>query len=482
VLLRPNDPTEQLGTTNTQQLDPTDLARYVAGQAMIVTSLPVAQEAAKRLPKDEQPRAANVRDLLKDVSVQQSDLSNVIGISAHGSSAARARNLADAFAQAYIANRKAFDVGRLQDAVSALTIKIAAAQATIDTLTRAGAASPQASATQQAALTAATTQQTDLITQQQNLQVEIGLKHGEAEIVSPAELPTGPSSPRPKRDVLIGFFLGLILGVALGLVREQLDSRISSTEEAEQLTALPLLGQIPVDAASRGNEAHHIIRDHSTSAAAEAVRALRTAILLGHERSVGHPSSVPLIVVTSPGPGEGKTLVAANLAAAFAEAGQKTLLVSADLRNPRVESMFGFARRGPGLGDYALGTIAVASAMVATDVRGLFLLRAGAAVSNPVGIFTSERFDYLLADVSRKVDVIVFDTPPVLAVTDATVIAARADEVLLVVAENETSRNSVQRARSILDSAGVGNALGLVVNKVPLASSSFDSYYRPVVR
>ena len=265
-------------------------------------------------------------------------------------------------------------------------------------------------------------------------------------------------------------------------MREQLNSRISSAEEAEQLTALPLLGQIPIDGASRGSEAHLIMRDHATSAAAEAIRALRTAVLLGHERSQDHPASVPLIVVTSPGPGEGKTLVAANLAAAFAESGQKTLLVSADLRNPSIESMFGFARRGPGLGDYALGTIAVASAMVSTDVRGLFLLRAGAAVSNPVGIFTSERFDYLLADVSRKVDVIVFDTPPVLAVTDATVIAARADEVLLVVAENETSRNSVQRARSILTSAGVGKSLGLVVNKVPLSSSSFDSYYRPVVR
>ena len=360
--------------------------------------------------------------------------------------------------------------------------KLASVQATIDTLTRAGAGAPGASASQQAALNAATAQFQDLLAEQQTLQVEIGLKHGEAEIVSPAELPTGPSSPKPKRDALIGFFLGLILGVGLGLIREQLDSRISSTEEAEQLTSLPLLGQIPIDSASRGNDSHLIMRDHATSAAAEAIRALRTAILLGHERSADQPASVPLIVVTSPGPGEGKTLVATNLAAAFAEAGQKTLLVSADLRNPSVESMFGFARRGPGLGDYALGTIAVASAMVSTDVRGLFLLRAGAAVSNPVGIFTSERFDYLLADVSRKVDVIVFDTPPVLAVTDATVIAARADEVLLVVAENETSRNSVQRARSILDSAGVGASLGLVVNKVPLASSSFDSYYRPVVR
>src|SRR4051812_18219997 len=154
VLLRPNDPTESLGTPDAQ-LDPTDLARYVAGQAIIVRSLPVAQAAAKRLPKDQQPKAEDVRDLLDDIAVQQSDLSNVIGISAHGSSAARARNLADAFAEAYITSRKNFDVSRLQDAVAAVQTKLASVQATIDTLTRAGAGAPGATAAQQAALNAA---------------------------------------------------------------------------------------------------------------------------------------------------------------------------------------------------------------------------------------------------------------------------------------------------------------------------------------
>src|SRR4051794_28541328 len=124
VLLRPNDPTESLGNADAA-LDPTDLARYVAGQAIIVRSLPVAQEAAKRLPKDQQPKTPEeVRDLLDDVAVQSSDLSNVIAVLAHGSTAERARNLSDAFAEAYIANRKNFDIARLQGAIDALQTKL----------------------------------------------------------------------------------------------------------------------------------------------------------------------------------------------------------------------------------------------------------------------------------------------------------------------------------------------------------------------
>ena len=475
LLLRPSDPTETLGTAAAQQ--PSDLGRYVAGEAAIVQSLPVAQAAAHRLATNKVPTVETPATLLHHVSVQQSPTSNVLGITAKDRTAVRARDIANAFALAYIDNRKSFDVGRLQDGVSAIQTKLDALQARINALTASASGSSTTNATQQADLNAATTQYSNLLSEQQNLQVEVDLKHGEAEIISPAELPAGPSGPSRSRDVLIGLFAGLLLGVALALVREQMDTRIRSIEDAEQSTGLALLGQIPIDPASQGSESYLIMRDDSTGAAAEAIRSLRTAVLLHHDRT-----HVPLIVITSPGQREGKTLVAANLAASFAESGKKTLLVSADLRNPRLERMFGLARRSTGLGDYVRGdAVEVASVLVPTDVRHLFLLKAGTAVSNPAGIFTSETFETLLAHATEQLDVIVFDTPPVLAVADATVITARADEVLLVVAENETGRGDAQRARALLESAAHGALPGLVVNKVPSSHSSFDSYYRPAV-
>ena len=481
LLLRPADPTEQLPTADAQQNN-LDLSRYVAGQAVIVKSYPVAQAVAKLLPRRESIPAETPRDLLTHVAVVQSDTSNVIGITAKASTAVRAQDLANAFAKAYIENRKEFDVNRLRDALAAVDGKLTELQARIDALSARG--TPAAGSAQPAALNAATTQYADLLGNQQTLQVTIDLKHGEAEIISPAELPAGPSNPGRARVVLLGLFAGLFLGVALGLVREQLDSRISSQEDAEELTGLPLLGQIPVDAASRGSRTHLIMRDHSTSAAAEAIRALRTSVHLRHDHSQAVPTPVPRIVVTSPGPGEGKTLVAANLAAAFAEAGMRTLLVSADLRNPQVEQMFQLSRRSPGIGDFVRddSNVSINSVMVATGVRNLFLLKAGAAVSNPAGVFTSEPFRNLVAHAMSQMNVIVFDTPPVMAATDATLISATADEVLLVVAENDTSKKAAQRSRSILEAASGAPPLGLVVNKVPPSSSSFDSYFRPVVR
>jgi capsular exopolysaccharide synthesis family protein len=414
--------------------------------------------------------------------VSGDDTSNILEVLARGSSPERARDLADAFAREYLANRKAYDQGRLQDAVNVLQGKLDTLSDTIDRLTAAGAGSSSAGAAQRAALASATAQYTDLLRQQQDLQVEIALKHGGAEIVSPAELPTDPSSPKRLRDVVIGLFVGLVLGVVLGLIREQMNSRVSSAEEAEQLTALPLLGEIPVDAASRSRETHLFMRDQTTSAAAESMRSLRTAIQLRDTRFREVPASVAWIVVTSPGPTEGKSLVAANLAASFAEAGQRTLLVSADLRSPRVERFFKLPEPNVGLGDYIKGKIPLDAAVASTDVSGLWVLRAGTPVENPAGVFISERFDDLLAGITEggRVEVVVFDTPPVLAVADASELAVRADEVLLVVAEDETSRRAAQRSRAVLDGVGGDAALGLVVNKVPVSSSLFDSYFRPV--
>ncbi len=139
--------------------------------------------------------------------------------------------------------------------------------------------------------------------------------------------------------------------------------------------------------------------------------------------------------------------------------------------------------RSPGIGDYMLSEdVSAGSLVAATDVRNLSLLKAGTAVGNPAAMFMTVEFDELLTEVSQDMDVVLFDSPPVLAVTDATVISAQADAVLLVVAEDGTGRQEAHRSRAVLENAGNAMVLGLVVNKVPFATHAFDHYYRPVVR
>jgi tyrosine-protein kinase len=469
VLLRPNDPTEELGASSPAQLD---LPRYVAAQAAIVKSLPVARAAAQIMDTQQ-----SAEKLAAQISVNTSETSNVLGITATDKDATRARDIANAYARAYIDNRRDFEVNRLQIAVDAIEGKLETLRGRIDALTAAGAGALGADPVQSTQLDLITSQYTSLLSQQQDLQVEMDLKQGEAEIIAQAVKPGAPATPNVPRDVALGLVVGFLLGVALALAREQLDNRIRSVEDAEESTELMLLGQIPFDATSRRADRHVAVRDDSTGPAAEAVRALRTAVDL-------HPGrpEVPRIVVTSPGRGDGKTLVAANLAAAFAEAGQRTLLVSADLRHPRLERLFGVAR-SPGIGDYMLSEdVPAASLVAATDVRNLSLLKAGTAVGNPAAMFMTVEFDELLTEVSQDMDVVLFDSPPVLAVTDATVISAQADAVLLVVAEDGTGRQEAHRSREVLENAGNAMVLGLVVNKVPFATHAFDHYYRPVVR
>lgn len=530
VLLRPNDPAEQLYVDVASARALTDPDRYVAGQVNIIRSQEVLLEAAKAFPG--RPPAS----LTTGLSVGQQGNSDVVKISVTDSSAGRAAAVANAVARAYIESRRLRAVAGLQRAVDEVQVRLGDLQKRVDDLdaqlAALGAGNPRAAPGTQAPPTresltaareAASNQYQSLYTRQQELLVNLSLKRGEAELISEARTPSAPIRPKPVRNGVLGVGVGLLLGLGWALLREQLDDRVRSRAEVEHFNRVPVLAELPFDEEAGKKQKTLATVDHPGGLLAEAVRSLRSSLLF---QGVDEP--VKRLVVTSPGSGEGKSLVAANLAAAYAQAGFSTVLVSADLRRPSLDGLFappgsrGFtdlvtrlsqsrprrARRTKAEGEQTNGQPALRSgtqpatgqdqpagpgaaagsalerralvkeALLPTAVPNLRFLPAGMPTANPAELLSSQPAVEVLDEIGRLADVVVIDTPPILAVTDGTVLATKADGVVLVNALRDTRRGAAQRARQTLESAQA-RVLGVVLNKTTRGSESsyYSSYY-----
>jgi capsular exopolysaccharide synthesis family protein len=273
-----------------------------------------------------------------------------------------------------------------------------------------------------------------------NLGVELSVGGG-AQVLSTAWVPDTPVSPNVPLNLAIGLVIGLFVGSALAFVRDYFDDSVKTKETVDRVTGVSTLGLIPK--VGGGNE---LVTVTSPSApAAEAFRLLRTSVkFLGVERQVR------VVQVTSPSPGEGKTMVAVNLAVAFAQAGDRVVLVGGDLRRPRMEEVLDVPLT-PGLTAVLIGDVTLPQAIqTAADVPNLSVLPAGYPPPNPSELLSGERARRLIDVLGQTYDVVVIDCPPVLAVTDSLVLARMADTTLLVTSANKTSKRSLTRAVELL--------------------------------
>jgi polysaccharide biosynthesis transport protein len=291
------------------------------------------------------------------------------------------------------------------------------------------------------------------------------LRTSNVRIVDQAEPAVDPVSPRRLLDILLGLFGGAFLGVALAFFFEYLDNRVKTPEEIEQALGLPSLGLIPVTTTS--GKANPLISDSAPPSFSEAFRALRTNILFS--AADGGPRS---IVVTSTGPSEGKTMVAGNVAIGLAQTGQRVLLIDADMRRPRAHELFGQSVE-PGLSNLLVGAAKPSEVVRPSGVENLWIMPAGKTPPNPAELLGSRRFADLASSLGAHFDCVIIDTPPVLAVTDAAVVAHRATGVLFVIAADATSRQAAQTALDHLEHAHA-KFLGAVLNRVDIER---DSYY-----
>ena len=283
-----------------------------------------------------------------------------------------------------------------------------------------------------------------------------------------------------RQKVTIGLLIGLFLGVASAFFLEYLDQTIKSSTDVERALEIPVLGLIPVDARAaregrrngrRRGAIPLISRAAPDDPTSEAYRALRTNVTFVSAEQ----QSLKVICVTSPGPGEGKSTTAANLAITLAQQGAHTLLVDADLRRPAVHHAFNLVQE-PGLTDILVGTATVREAVRPNIVAGLDVLPGGALPPNPSELLGSEAMRRLVAELRTQYDYLVFDTPPALAVTDATVLGAAADAVILVLRAGETEEAAAQRTVELFRRVEARLA-GTVLNGIEKQRDRYYHYY-----
>jgi succinoglycan biosynthesis transport protein ExoP len=319
--------------------------------------------------------------------------------------------------------------------------------------------------------------------------ISAGLKATNVHVVDSALPPIVPVRPRKLLYIGAALFSGLAMGVILAFTEEALDNSISGIEEVEQLTAAPTLAVIPAARLARGREyrargpggrrrnlngavALSVVCEPD-SAVAESYRNLRTSILLSTA-----PRPPQAILITSTQPLEGKTSTSLNLALALAQRNTRTLIIDADLRKRGIGAALA-VRETAGLSGVLTGAQSIDEAVQPADgMAGLWALPAGPRPPNPAELLSSPAMESLLDELRHRFDYLVLDSPPLLPVTDATVLSAFVDGVVLVVECGVTDRGALARAHRMLENAGA-RVLGTVLNKI---EPNHDGYYRSSYR
>jgi tyrosine-protein kinase Etk/Wzc len=286
--------------------------------------------------------------------------------------------------------------------------------------------------------------------------------------------------PNIPANVMLGLMLGVALALGAGLGVEYFDTSVHSPRDLER-RGLSVLAGIPAltdrklrlaAGSATGRVASHLISStDSGSSAAEAFRMLRTSM-----QFAGLDRPMHTIVVTSPGPAEGKSTVATNLATVLAQSGHRTLLLDADLRRPVLHSVF-HRRKKPGFTDMVLLGNPDRDAIFPTGVENLSCLPSGTIPPGPADVLNSSATAALLARLGAEYDYVVIDSPPVLVAADTAILTAKADATILVVRAGKTSTEAIEHARQVLHQAGARVA-GFVVNGIKHAGRyGRDSYY-----
>jgi capsular exopolysaccharide synthesis family protein len=282
-----------------------------------------------------------------------------------------------------------------------------------------------------------------------------------------AALPDRPVVPRKTRTLAFGAALGLLLGITAALLRDTLDNTVKSPDTAGRSAGVGVVGSIPLDKIRRTEPAIVFSNDHS--AIAESFRKLRTNLQF---LSVDNPPRV--IVITSSLPGEGKSTTAINIALALAEAGNNVLLVDGDLRRPTMHKYLDVVG-SVGFSTVLSGAITLSEALQKTRFDGLTVLSAGATPPNPSELLGSRAAKTLMDKLRAEFDYVVVDSSPLLAVTDAAILAASADGVLMIVRFGTTKRDQLTHA--VQNLADVGREpLGVVIAMTPKRGESSYSY------
>ena len=284
-----------------------------------------------------------------------------------------------------------------------------------------------------------------------------------ARIWERAEPASAPSKPKVWLNMALAVVVGLIVGVGLAFFLEYLDTSVKTMEDVESFLQVPVLAVVP-------QNIRLLVQTPEASVDAEAYRILRTNVEFNRKSSDANT-----VTFVSGGAGEGKSTTLANLAFTFAQGGYNTLIVDADLRRPSQHRMFG-VDNDKGLTDFLTSDLDLEDVVQTTSLPGLFLLPSGRLPSDAVGVLNSQRMMDLIAQVKNRFDIIFFDSPPILGVSDASVLVRALDLTIVVVQHRRFPRAMLQRVKQAVENVG-GHLLGVVLNNVDVRHDQYYEYY-----
>jgi len=407
------------------------------------------------------------------VSARAQPHSNVVRVTVTTGDPARAALLAETYARVFIDDRIRQASESLATASSKLQPRIDELQSRIDTVAEeADRLPPEQRAASVSSLQsrrdALISEQVLLKQRQTELEVASSIQDGNARVINPPVVPSSAASPAPLLNAAMGLGLGLVAGVALAMILDHLDDSIHDVGDVRRLeTGVPVLAEIPRSTTDRRTGPGG--RQPGVLAAADAYAQLRTSVL-----AAAGERPLRLLQVTSPSPGEGKTTTVANLGVAFAGIGLRVVVVCLDLRRPALHDAFGLSRE-VGFSSAMDGKVSLSGALQPVPGHDrLTLLAAGRTPADPTAMLASAQTDRILTMLAERHDLVLIDSPPLLPVADASVVASRMDGVLVVAAAGSTARQELLDGLAMLDQVR-GRVLGLVLNggrrAVPLRPS-----------
>jgi len=302
------------------------------------------------------------------------------------------------------------------------------------------------------------------------------MRTGNIRVIDRAEVPRIPVKPKKRLNLLLAVIVGLVAGIGLAFFFEYLDNTIKIPEDLKQYLKIPYLGPTPLieakgKARNNGSMSPELVCLHAPkSTASESYRGIRTNILFS---SAGAAPQV--ILLTSPGPREGKTLTTSNLAIAMAQSGSRVLLIDCDLRRPKIHSLFGVTR-DRGITNLLVGSDGFERTVVHSEIPHLDLVLSGPLPPNPSEMLGSTRMADLLKELRKRYDRILIDSPPITAVTDAIILSKSVDGVVLVIRAGDTVREVAKNGLNQLQAVGA-RILGGVLNAVDIGKDKYYYYY-----
>ena len=283
------------------------------------------------------------------------------------------------------------------------------------------------------------------------------------EVTDVAQPGKDPVKPNKTLNIALGLVFGLIMGIGLAFFIEYLDTSVKTIDDVERTFQAPVLGVIPQNIG-------YLIEEGTESKHAEAYRVLRTNLLFSR-----HDENLNTIVIVSAGAGEGKSTTTINLATVFAQAGNRVLIVDSDLRRPTLHKLFK-VNNNLGLTNYLLKQNTVAEVVQKTVVPGLDFMASGRLPNSSMGVLGSAQMKEMIAELKQRYDFIFFDSPPILGVSDASVLASEVDLVMQVIQYRRYPQPMTIRAKQMIEKVG-GNFVGLVLNNINMSQDEGYYYY-----